>query len=54
MVNKHLGMRLPEDSISQICLILFIVGIKIENTLEERYTYGINLVIKDFSKQIKT
>lgn len=53
IVAKQMGMQLPEKSVSEICQIFFYVGINIENALDERYKFGIDLVNKNFSKQVE-
>lgn len=53
IVAKQMGMQLPEKSVSEICQIFFYVGINIENALDERYKFGIDLVNNHFSKQVE-
>lgn len=53
IVAKQMGMQLPEKSVSEICQIFFYVGINIENALDERYKFGIDLVNKNFAKQVE-
>jgi hypothetical protein len=52
IVAKQMGMQLPGKSVSEICQIFFYVGINIENALDPRYKFGIDLVNKNFSKQV--
>ncbi len=51
-VAKQMNMQLPEKSVSEICQIFFYVAINIENALDPRYKFGVDLVKKNFSKQV--
>ena len=50
-VSTQMNMQIPEKSVSEICQIFFYIAINIENTLDPRYKFGVDLVKKNFPKQ---
>jgi len=51
-VASQMKIQLPEKAQSEICQIYFYVAINIENLLDPRYKPGIDLINKNFSKQL--
>mgnify|MGYP006424493777 CR=1 FL=1 len=52
-VAKQMDMQLPEKSVSEICQIFFCIGTNIQNALNDRYEFGIDLFKRTFSHKLK-